>query len=273
MKIKMSCNILNHKINQLRNFSKEIDSHSLDNIKYNINATDNINIQNKNEYLKRNDNYLSYMSNQQTENQSIKFNNIDMSYSSKKYYLNHKLSFNDENSFNGVNKININNKKKYSFTNYNNHIDNINKISKINKIGINNNAVRRKNISKTYRQNETDINLYNDIERFNETERQLKNIPVLIKNEKLDNIGFIINKKNIFDKKAQKFKQPFYNKIINNNNIFHKRFNSYGINNISGINYQSQNIEINQYKNSLNNENIQKIKCYEKKMKIKIKVG
>ena len=265
MKIKMSCNILNHKINQLRNFSKEIDSHSFDNIKYNISTTDNINIQNKNEYLKRKDNYLSYMSNQHKANQNNKFNNIDMSYSSKKYYLNHKVSFNDENSFNGVNKINVNNKKKYSFTNYNNHIDNINKISKINKIGINNNAVRRKNISKVFRQNETDINLYNDIERFNETERQLKNIPALIKSEKLDNIGFIINKKINFDQKEQKLKQPFYNKIFNNNNIFHKRFNSHGINNISGINYQSQNIEINQYKNSINNENTQKIKYYEKK--------
>ena len=274
MRLKMSCNILNHKINQLRNFSKEIESHSYDNIKNNIsNSEINININNRNEYLRRNDNYLSYMNNQQNFNQRNKLNNLDLSYSSKNYFCNPKLSLNDENSFNGISKINLNNRKKYSFTSFNNHINNINKISKINNMGINNKIIRKKNISKIYRPNGTDINLFNDIERFNETDTQLKNIPDLIKIEKrVNNDNDNDFNKNIsFNKKDTNNKPPFYNKIINNNYIFHKRFNSHGINNISDINYKSQNIDINQYKNNLNNCNIQKIKYFEKKNENKYK--
>ena len=39
MKLQMSCNILNQKINQLRNFPREIDSYSYDKVKRNQNST------------------------------------------------------------------------------------------------------------------------------------------------------------------------------------------------------------------------------------------
>ena len=276
MKFKMSCNLINQKINQLRKYSKELESHSYDKIKNNINNTvvdtvnnSNIIINNRNDYLKNNFNYLTYINNQQNINKRNKVGEIKMNYTSKKLFNNSKLSFNeDNNSINNINKINFNNNKKNSFINYNNHINNINKINKINNIGINNNIIRKKNISKLIRQNDTDINIYNEFNRLNETERQLKNIPTIIKNEKIDNIR--INKRISFKhtKRDPNYKPPIYNKLFSNkNNIVHKRFNSYGINNISEINSQSQNININQNNNNnyTYNDNIQKINYYQKK--------
>ena len=270
MKFQMSCNLINQKINQLRKYSKELESHSYDKIKNNINNTVNNSniINNRNDYLKNNFNYLTYINNQQNINRRNNFCGINMNYTSNKLFNNSKLSFKDDNSINNINKSNINHNKKNSFTNYNNHINNINKINEINNIGINNNIIRKKNINKLLRQNITDMNIYNEFNRLNETERQLKNIPIIIKNEKIDNISINkrINYKHI--KRDPNYKPPIYNKLFNNkNNIVHKRFNSFGINNISEINSQRQNININKNNNNnlINNENIQKINYYQKK--------
>ena len=249
----MSCNIINQKINQLRNFSKEIESHSYDNIKNNLSVSDN-----KSENLNHNFNFFSYMNNQNNSFQRNKMDNPYMNLTTKKFFLNPKLFLNDENSFNNEDKIYITNKKKYSLKNFN-HINNFNEIPKINSIDISNYIARKKNMNSLLRQNETDINLINNSKTLNETKMKLISS---LKDEKMENN---VNKK-INVNKNKNAQYLLYNKILNkNNNIFHKRFNSHGINNFSIASNQSQNVDIEQYKKNINDDNLQKSSYFQKK--------
>ena len=260
MNLQMSCNIINHKINQLRNFSKEIDSHSYDNIKNTNNISETKKkFNNRNEFPKKNLNlnYSTYMNNQNNLIQRNKFSNLNLNFTNKKFFNYSNLSLTEENYINNINRINVEGKKKYSFTNFNNHINNINKINKINNIGINNNIIRKKNNNKLYLHNENDKNFFkNYIEnKYNETERKIINVPDEIKKEKIEKTSLNTSKN------TDNYIHPIYNKMFNKNNIVHKRFNSYGINDFYDINSKSQNLEV---KNNIN-EDLNKLKYLEKK--------
>ena len=261
MNLQMSCNILNHKINQLRNCSKEIDSHSYDNIK-NIG---NISEQNKRIKNKKNINlnFSTYTNNQNNINKRNQFSKLNLNHTNKKFFNNSNLSLKEENYINNINKINIEGKKKYSFNNFNNHINNINKMNNINNLGINNNIVRKKNINQLYFHNENGINFFKNYleNEFTETEKNLVDISDIIKTKKIE-------KKSLnTSKNTDDYIHPFCNKIFNRSNIVHKRFNSYGINDLSDNNSQNQNTDS---KNN-NNKDLNKLKYLEKKIENKNK--
>ena len=265
MQFQSSCNILNHKINQLRNFSKEIESYSSDNIKKNINTSNTSNtsdtfknVNYKDVFRINNVNYLSYINNQNIINKRNKFTKLNLNYTTKKYFENQQLSrnsFNNIYNINNINKANINNKKKYSYGYFNNHINNINKINEINHIGINNNITRKRKENNLSHQINYDINIFNNYDRFGENERKLTSIPLNINDEK-DKINLNYNNK------LKNHQRPIYNKLFNNNNnIYHKRVNSYGINTFNDINYINQIINTsNNNRNNINSENRKIIK-------------
>jgi hypothetical protein len=251
VKLQMSCNILNQKINQLRNFSREIDSYSYDKVKRNQNST-NINenaaenniINEIGFNITQNLNLFNYYNDKKSV---FPISNLkNMNTTAKKFFHYPKLSFNEEISLNNIrirnnykNNINriITNKKKCSFTNYNNYMN------KINKKRIDKNLIRNKKLNPLSSENESDINSNNNYTRYYETERKLMNYPSV-----LNDVPSEINIKKKIDSNCRKKIQNYiyYNKKSNKSEFFHKRFYSYGLNNnYSDINCKSQNIKLN----------------------------
>ena len=266
MKLQMSCNILNQKINQLRNFSREIDSYSYDKVKRNQNNT-NINetaAENNiiNEKGFNNTQKLNLFNCYNDKRSIFPISNLkNMNTTTKKFFHYPKLSFNEDISLNNIrirnnNKNNINkiitNKKKCSFTNYNNYIN------KINRRRIDKNLIRNKKLNPLSSENESDMNSNNNYTKYYDTERKLINFPSMLNDAPNQNN---INKR--IDTNCHKKMQNYiyYNKKLNKSEFFHKRFYSYGLNNnYSDINCKSQHINLNINKdpsniNSINMDN------------------
>ena len=302
VKFQSSCNILKQKINQLRRFSKEIESHSYDKIRNNSNYSDIKNPKKdnpENESNRNSINYTSYINKQNNINHRNAFSNLNLNYTSKKYFQNQKLF---HNSFNNINEINTSNKKQYSDENINNHINSFNtnnQINNLNNVGLNN--ITRKNMEENNlnKKFDYDINIYNNYSRFDENERSLINNPLIINDEKdkinqnnnnLNNYQNTLNNKyfnnniinhinhNINDEdkinqnnnnnnNLNNYQNPLYNKLFNNNILSHRRFNSYGINNFTCNNsnqIMNNSIISNNSIKSFNNENSQKMKFIQK---------
>ena len=258
MKLQMSCNILNQKINQLRNFSREIDSYSYDKVKRNKNST-NINetaAENNiiNEKGFNNTQKLNLFNCYNDKRSVFPISNLkNMNTTTKKFFHYPKLSFNEDISLNNIrirnnNKNNINkiitNKKKCSFTNYNNYIN------KINRRRIDKNLIRNKKLNPLSSENESDMNSNNNYTKYYDTERKLINFPSMLNDTPNQNN---INKR--IDTNCHKKMQNYiyYNKKLNKSEFFHKRFYSYGLNNnYSDINCKSQHINLNINKDSSN---------------------
>ena len=227
MKLQMSCNILNQKISQLRNFSKEIDSYSYDKIKKNsydsnINGRNfNLNETNINNTNRDNSpNYFSnYIGNKKKNNTKINLNST-----TKRNFFHHpKLSFN-----------NIIYNQKYLLKKFNffNEIHNNNKY-------YGKYLLRNKNISQLSIRNKNNNN-NNNFDKFNTTERNIINIPIILDTEET-----IKNRINIEKNKRMNYYLYNNNK---NNNLMHKRFNS------NGLNYSYINLKNKKF--DKNNENI-----------------
>ena len=258
MKLQMSCNILNQKINQLRNFSREIDSYSYDKVKRNQNST-NINetaAENNiiNEKGFNNTQKLNLFNCYNDKRSVFPISNLkNMNTTTKKFFHYPKLSFNEDISLNNIrirnnNKNNINkiitNKKKCSFTNYNNYIN------KINRRRIDKNLIRNKKLNPLSSENESDMNSNNNYTKYYDTERKLINFPSMLNDAPSQN-----NIKKRIDTNCHKKMQNYiyYNKKLNKSEFFHKRFYSYGLNNnYSDINCKSQHINLNINKDSSN---------------------
>ena len=258
MKLQMSCNILNQKINQLRNFSREIDSYSYDKVKRNQNST-NINetaAENNiiNEKGFNNTQKLNLFNCYNDKRSVFPISNLkNMNTTTKKFFHYPKLSFNEDISLNNIrirnnNKNNINkiitNKKKCSFTNYNNYIN------KINRRRIDKNLIRNKKLNPLSSENESDMNSNNNYTKYYDTERKLMNFPSMLNNTPSEN-----NIKKRIDTNCHKKMQNYiyYNKKLNKSEFFHKRFYSYGLNNnYSDINCKSQHINLNINKDTSN---------------------
>ena len=258
MKLQMSCNILNQKINQLRNFSREIDSYSYDKVKRNQNST-NINetaAENNiiNEKGFNNTQKLNLFNCYNDKRSVFPISNLkNMNTTTKKFFHYPKLSFNEDISLNNIrirnnNKNNINkiitNKKKCSFTNYNNYIN------KINRRRIDKNLIRNKKLNPLSSENESDMNSNNNYTKYYDTERKLINFPSMLNDAPSQNN---INKR--IDTNCHKKMQNYiyYNKKLNKSEFFHKRFYSYGLNNnYSDINCKSQHINLNINKDTSN---------------------
>ena len=258
MKLQMSCNILNQKINQLRNFSREIDSYSYDKVKRNQNNT-NINetaVENNiiNEKGFNNTQKLNLFNCYNDKRSVFPISNLkNMNTTTKKFFHYPKLSFNEDISLNNIrirnnNKNNINkiitNKKKCSFTNYNNYIN------KINRRRIDKNLIRNKKLNPLSSENESDMNSNNNYTKYYDTERKLINFPSMLNDAPSQNN---INKR--IDTNCHKKMQNYiyYNKKLNKSEFFHKRFYSYGLNNnYSDINCKSQHINLNINKDTSN---------------------
>ena len=258
MKLQMSCNILNQKINQLRNFSREIDSYSYDKVKRNQNST-NINetaAENNiiNEKGFNNTQKLNLFNCYNDKRSVFPISNLkNMNTTTKKFFHYPKLSFNEDISLNNIrirnnNKNNINkiitNKKKCSFTNYNNYIN------KINRRRIDKNLIRNKKLNPLSSENESDMNSNNNYTKYYDTERKLMNFPSMLNDAPSEN-----NIKKIIDTNCHKKMQNYiyYNKKLNKSEFFHKRFYSYGLNNnYSDINCKSQHINLNINKDTSN---------------------
>ena len=260
MKLQMSCNILNQKINQLRNFSREIDSYSYDKVKKNQNISNINETAQENNILNENGfnntqklNLISYYNDKKSAFSISNLKNMNNT-TTKKFFHYPKLSFNEEISLNNIrirnnNKNNINkiitNKKKCSFTNYNNYINKINKRRRINK-----DIIRNKRLNPLSSENESDINSNNNFTRYYDTERKLMNFPSVLTDASSENN---IKKKidTNYHKKMQNY--IYYNKNFNKSEFGHKRFYSYGLNNnYSDINCRSQNINLNMNKDTSN---------------------
>ena len=195
MKLQMSCNILNQKINQLRNFSREIDSYSYDKVKRNQNST-NINetaAENNiiNEKGFNNTQKLNLFNCYNDKRSVFPISNLkNMNTTTKKFFHYPKLSFNEDISLNNIrirnnNKNNINkiitNKKKCSFTNYNNYIN------KINRRRIYKNLIRNKKLNPLSSENESDMNSNNNYTKYYDTERKLINFPSMLNDAPSEN--------------------------------------------------------------------------------------
>ena len=256
MKLQMSCNILNQKINQLRNFSREIDSYSYDKVKRNQNSTKvnetaaENNIINENGF--NNTQKLNIFNCYNDKRSVFPISNLkNMNTTTKKFFHYPKLSFNEEISLNNIlirnnNKNNMNkiitNKKKCSFTNYNNYIN------KINRRRIDKNLIRNKKLNPLSSENESDMNSNNNYTRYYDTERKLINYPSVLNDTTSEN-----NIKKRIDSRKKMKNYIYYNKKFNKSEFFHKRFYSYGLNNnYSDVNCKSQNINLNINKDTSN---------------------
>lgn len=114
VKFQSTCNVLKQKLNQLKNFSKELESHSYDNIRNNSNYSDikiAKNENTKNDYIRNSLNFVSNINNQNNINYRNKFSTLNLNYTSKKYFKSQKLN---QNSINNINEVNSSNKKQYS---------------------------------------------------------------------------------------------------------------------------------------------------------------